>query len=265
MTSRRARLALVLLCAGCAQQTHLDSAFDALREGALVEALVQLDSIPPSDPRYPEARSTADAVERRVRVAHRLMQQALDLRAQRRDEQAAATIAAARSIWPSLPGIAALARATQLRMAALDAGGGDQSALGEVLSTSTVVDADPPTAPQGEIAPLAALAGLGDWGHVEGEVRRLLGQGRVDQAIVLLEAARAEGVTVESAPLWLLAIRVRARAVYARGDLGAAAVAWRRVLDVQEQDVEAIGFLEAIRAEQEWRAGKNDGDERARG
>ncbi len=256
---RRGRFVLcgALLTGACQVPAPMDAAEARVRRGELGEALLWLDRVTPQDPAYAEARNLAGAVERRMRVAQRLVKEALDLRAERRDEPARDLLLGARRVWPELPGIDVLIRATEFRMASIEPSIPDAEANGGTLHTRTLMPgvielgSDPLAAPAAETgaaqrAPVEARAAAGE---VQDAAKRLLAEGRIDAAIRLLEPLRSAASDPGLDQLWLTALRRRSLAAYARGDLQGSAIAWRSVLDTNPQDALAAAYLESIRAE----------------
>lgn len=87
----------------------------ALASGDLLAALTDLDSVPVAHARYPQARTIAAQIERRLRRSHEQLLTGLLLRSEWRDVEAAAAFEAARQTWPALPGIDGLIVATRQR------------------------------------------------------------------------------------------------------------------------------------------------------
>lgn len=98
----------------------------AEERGDLLVALVHLDAVAVAHPSYPEARSAALRVERRLRDSQELLLQGLRLRAEWRDAEAIEAFEQAKTLWPRLYGIHELLAATQQRLMLLP--GGDQRA-----------------------------------------------------------------------------------------------------------------------------------------
>lgn len=250
MRARAARAPSVMLglavLAGCWSPSPLEEAAELTGAGALPRALAVLDHIPPGAEDYAEARNLAEALERRIRIAQRLVQEGLDLRAERRDEAARRCFAGARAIWPEVPAAKELLVATEARIAALSVPRPDDGRTGNVRRTRTVLpwfDGARP-APAGETeSPEVSGRELAE------RAQRLLQEGRVDMALDLLEKHRGVAADADVDRLWLRALRNRALVAYSRGDLQAAAQAWRGVLDLDSADGLARVYLAAIRAE----------------
>ncbi len=232
--------------AGCWSSTPLEEAAELTAAGSLPRALAVLDHIPPGAQDYAEARILAEALERRIRIAQRLVQEGLDLRAERRDEAARRCFAGARAIWPEVSAARDLLVATEARIAALSAPPLADGKTGDVRRTRTVLpwfDGVRP-APAGE----TDLRDESGRDLVE-RAQRLLQEGRVDVALDLLEKHRGVAADANVDRLWRRALRNRALVAYSRGDLQAAAQAWRGVLDLDPTDGLAHTYLAAIRAE----------------
>lgn len=249
MRAVRAPCAILGLAAlvACRAPSPLEEAADLTGAGALPRALAVLDHIPPGAEDYAEARNLAEALERRIRIAQRLVQEGLDLRAERRDEAARRCFVWARSIWPEVPAAGDLLVATEARLAALS---GPRPAAdgrtGTVQRTRTVLpwfDGARP-APAGETETRDETGA-----KLVDRARRLLQEGRVDAVLVLLEKHRGVTADADVDRLWRSALRNRALVAYSRGDLQAAAQAWRGVLDLDPADGLARVYLAAIRAE----------------
>jgi tetratricopeptide (TPR) repeat protein len=135
---RRARRTLLPLLALAACQALPRDQFvlgeDAMRRGDLLLALRSFDEVPVTDPRYPEARLTAAALERRVRRQMELLLLGLRLRGEWRDEEALAAFRDALQTWPDNPGARELVAATEAR----------QRTLASLRSTGALAVAPPP-------------------------------------------------------------------------------------------------------------------------
>ena len=147
-------LLLILATTAC-QSLPKDPWLRAVKEvdrGELLGAIRDLDLLPPTHPRYGEARILAQAVERRLRTSQDLVQRGLRLRAQWRDEEALRQFELAQEVWPQVQGARDLEKATLNRIHAMDPQSEDQ--WGELG-----VEPDPeimPAAPNGETSALPA-------------------------------------------------------------------------------------------------------------
>ncbi|MCZ6695102.1 MAG: hypothetical protein O7A63_01050 [Acidobacteria bacterium] len=123
------------------------------RRGKFLRALTVLDRLPPSHERYTDARTLAQALERRIRTSHEKVLEGLALRHEWRDEEALTRFREALEIWPDVAGANGLIRATELRIIALRRDGGTplrEVAKGETGPATKVGDrgtgATPPVA-----------------------------------------------------------------------------------------------------------------------
>jgi hypothetical protein len=255
-TRRRAIALTLLTLSACRVPAPIVEADQLLRSGALVGALAVLDGIPPHDPDYAEARALAAAVERRIRVAQRLVKEGLDLRAERRDQDACERFVAAREVWPGAPGVRELIGATESRRAALLAESVDREADGAILVTTTMHPGLASPASQGGGPASRSEPGP----ELVDEARRRLREGRPEEALRLLEAQSGPLSEPGIAEVRRAALQRRALAAYARGELQEAAVAWRAVLDDRPGEGLALAHLAAIRAELGQRKGASRGD-----
>lgn len=254
--TRRRAIALTLLAlSACRVPEPIVEADQLLRSGALVSALAVLDRIPPHDPGYAEARALAAAVERRIRVAQRLVKEGLDLRAERRDQLACERFVAAREVWPGAPGVRELIGATESRRAALLAESVEREAEGAVQVTTTMHPGLASNTSQGDGA--ASRSELGT--QPVDEARRRLLEGRPEEALRLLELQTGLLPDPGIAEVRRAALQRRALAAYSRGELQEAAVAWRAVLDDRPGEALALAHLAAIRAELGQRQGAGQG------
>jgi tetratricopeptide (TPR) repeat protein len=122
---RPARAALLPFCvlglAACqaSSRDRFVAGENAMRRGDLFQALQSFDDVPVTDPRYPEARLTAAALERRVRRQMELLLLGLRMRSEWRDEEAMSAFRDALQAWPGNPGAQALLAATEARQRTL--------------------------------------------------------------------------------------------------------------------------------------------------
>lgn len=91
----------------------------AADRGDFMRALHVLDAVHPSYPSYSEARTLAQALERRIRKSHQKVVEGLDLRHEWRDQEAIEKFQQALSIWSGVAGAEGLVAATRRRMQAL--------------------------------------------------------------------------------------------------------------------------------------------------
>ncbi|MBK8098671.1 MAG: hypothetical protein IPK26_16285 [Planctomycetes bacterium] len=117
MKSGAARWAWLLLVGACQSVAPdpLARAERALAAGDLLAALTDLDSVPVAHARYPQARTIAAQIERRLRRSHEQLLSGLLLRSEWRDAEALAAFESARQTWPALPAIDGLIVATRQR------------------------------------------------------------------------------------------------------------------------------------------------------
>ncbi|MBK8978553.1 MAG: hypothetical protein IPM29_21865 [Planctomycetes bacterium] len=275
MSSRASRLGSRLGCCAAAltlvacatPPCGLPAAQRALADGDLITALVALDRVAPAAPDYAQARTLAAAVERRMRVGQRLLASGLELRAQWLDDEAVGALRAARQVWPSLPGLAALIDTTAGRIVALRprevAAEPPEIAVAttrpiDLPATPDVEPAAPaparlaarqsdedsqPAAPRDPVAEsLAAIrAGLRDSGDLEAGLEQL-------QSLHTRNPARAD-VTALLVDL----LHRRALRLYGSGELLTAIAHWERARLLAPQHDVIPGFLRAARTELERR------------
>lgn len=110
----------------------------ALAAGDLLTALTALDSVPVAHARYPQARTIAAQIERRLRKSHEQLLSGLLLRSEWRDAEALAAFELARQTWPALPAIDGLIVATRQRQ--------------RLFPEPAVASAVPPAVPPSSIA-----------------------------------------------------------------------------------------------------------------
>lgn len=90
----------------------------AMAQGDVVRAIAAFDAVPFADPRHPEARLHAAALERRLQRQLELMLLGLSLRQERQDEAALAAFESAREAWGGLAAAQGMVQATRTRIAA---------------------------------------------------------------------------------------------------------------------------------------------------
>ena len=99
----------------------------AARRGQFLSALDLLDQVPPSHRRYSEARTFAQALERRIRTSHEMILEGLALRTEWRDEEAIDRFEQALAIWSDVAAAEGLIHATKNRIAVLGTGRRNES------------------------------------------------------------------------------------------------------------------------------------------
>ncbi|MCA8942770.1 MAG: hypothetical protein KDB80_09455 [Planctomycetes bacterium] len=258
MTPRSIALcsALVLVM-GCESLPHDD--FDAaqvlLARGDLLGTIQRLDRVPPADERYPESRTIAQAIERRVRSSHALLNRGMRLRAEWRDEEAARNFERALEIWPELEAASAMLAATRFRIETFALDDTEASvAEGEVVETAPLVE---PAAPAGETIPMSedgedpVTVDLDEFPDVASrcaEIERMLDDGLLEAALDLAESGprlpaggcrdRLTGV-----------LHQRALVHYGHGSLELALNDWVRLRRIDPDHALAHEFSAAARAE----------------
>ncbi len=280
-------LGLALLLAGC-QIRPADPIAWATAEAQrsrFLRALIELDRLPPSDERYTQARTLAQALERRIRTSYQKVLEGLALRNEWRDEEALSRFLEALDIWPDVLAARGLIRATEHRIVAI----GDDRAtpsrpvadlttqrVGEVTTSPILGDESPPQAPMGETPPtvthhLPDTVAFGTGSQradptpkriartplQEMRRRKLLGQiatlmrnGEMDRALDILE-----GLWVETpwdrviARQFVRVLHQRALLAYGQGRLKAAIEGWRQVVRLAPEHAQAKAFMLAARTE----------------
>ena len=204
-----AGLALVaLVLPGCATMQTGDAylaAEECVRAGRLLRALALLDRVPPAHPHYAEARTLAQAVERRIRVSQDLISKGLALRSEWRDEEALELFRSAAAVWPGAGGPQELIDATQNRIHALEhtgSGGGVPQARTRVVTTPDIASVGPdaqggehgqvPSAPLVEVQRMAGAEGYAnpDTGAAAGTRAATAQATGAEAAAALAEQAR---------------------------------------------------------------------------
>lgn len=278
---RRGRLLLSLTIAaglwtGCASTPSdpYSGAEIAVLQGDLLKALTLYDAVPPGHPRYPEARTCAQAVERRMRKSQELMLEGLLLRTEWRDEEAILAFERARRIWPAVAGAEALIEATRGRLNALDLA--DRTASSQrstalepwTISTEPVIPAspggetsDPPGDPGGEVpdpgadSPETPAKGPRDEiSRMLREVENRMSRGEWESSLADLEVwieRYGEDARLKQRLARLLHQRALLR--YGQGFLEAALADWHRVQKLDPEAKQVVQFMAAARAEMEMR------------
>lgn len=258
-------LILPLLLVGCIVMPAdpFAAAQQRLREGELLDTLLYLDQVPPNHSRYADARSIAQAVERRMRTAHKLLGRGMALRAEWRDEEAIDLFEQSLSVWGRVTGARELILATEHRMAALQAeesGGATGDGI-EIAGTMPI--GFPVPGPSPEPGPGAAVEAPvvedpsepepGTPPDVKARTRvalDLLQRGQLERALDMLEGLHAELPShPEVAKSLVRVLNQRALLHYGQGDLELALNDWTRVLRLDPSHDQARGFLIAAQAE----------------
>jgi tetratricopeptide (TPR) repeat protein len=255
---------LLAIALGSCQVTTLDNMGRAKRNiqsGDLLRAIVLLDKVPPADPAYAEARTLANAVERRMRTGQRLFAQGMRLRAEWRDVEAVRCFEMACEVWPRISGVEQMITATRHRMSALSLPvRADRAGAGEVAVTQPVdpsaaeevrtLDADPPAVPLGEPAAAGSALEQTIWNARYQQAESWLARGRLDEALDLLESLHRQAPT-NAAVLTTLARVLHQRALlhYGQGHLQQAIIGWSQVLELEPNHSQATAFLPAAQAE----------------
>lgn len=256
---------LTLLTIGC-KVIPVDpfvAAQQSLKMGDLLETLLSLDQVPPSHPRYMDARSVAQAVERRMRTAHKLLGRGMALRAEWRDEEAIHMFEQALSVWGRVSSARELILSTEHRVSAMQPaewGARDDESL-DVAETSPI--GFPSPGPSGVALPVrgedqqSAVPGGDHLTDTAPDVTArlrvafdLLDRGQLERALDLLEGLHAE---LPSQPLvaksLVRVLNQRALLHYGQGALELALSDWTRVLRLDGAHAQARGFLIAAQAE----------------
>lgn len=233
----------------------------SLREGDLLDTLLSLDQVPPNHPRYADARSVAQAVERRMRTAHKLLGRGMVLRAEWRDQEAIDMFEQAISVWGRVSSARELILATEHRLSAMQptgsiAAGGEGIEVIETLPIGFPVPG-PAQVPDangrepGEMSEQGVEPGATpDITARLSVAMDLLNRGRLERALDLLEGLYAE---LPNQPIvarsLVRVLNQRALLHYGQGDLELALSDWTRVLRLDGSYAQARGFLIAAQAE----------------
>jgi len=239
------------------------AAQSSLKAGDLLGTLLYLDQVAPSHPRFTDARSIAQAVERRMRTAQKLLSQGMALRAEWRDEEAIAKFEQALSVWGRVSSARELILATEHRMSALqpsasgDAGGEDigvaeTSPIGFPMTGAGKVGEQEAKA-GARVDPLEPITTPGAPPDIAARLRvalDLLDRGQLERALDLLEGMHAELPNQPRVARSLVRVlNQRALLHYGQGDLELALSDWTRVLRLDAGHDQARGFLLAAQAE----------------
>ena len=258
-------LLLSLLFAGCRvmPEDPFEAAQQDLKQGDLLDALLSLDQVPPNHPRYADARSVAQAVERRMRTAHKLLGRGMGLRAEWRDQEAIDMFEQALSVWGRVSSASELILATEHRMSAMQPTESGEAGREGIEVAETLPIGFPVQGP-GQVQMSGPGAGVSDAlpapsvepGATPDITARLLvamdllDRGQLERALDLLEGLHAE---LPSQPVVVRSlVRVlnqRALLHYGQGDLELALSDWTRVLRLDGAHAQARGFLIAAQAE----------------
>lgn len=149
MTGRAVLLVLCLGAAGCQLQPRdaYDAGHRALARGEILRAIEAFDTVPFADPRYPEARLHAAALEHRLQRQLELMLLGMRLRHEWQDEAALAAFEGARDAWSGLGAAAAMVAATRARIETVRR---DSLLSGKVANGPDSAPSPAATAPAGE-------------------------------------------------------------------------------------------------------------------
>lgn len=267
-------LALVAASTGCRAPARdaFTAAEQALLKSDLPAALQQFDAVPIAHPRYPEARAAAAGVERRMRRSHENLLDGLLLRAEWRDREALAALQRAREIWPSMPGVEVLIRATEQRLALFAAP--DAAGVAVVAEVGPVVlpqlSADdlrvpelvpPAAAPLAETAapaPVVVPPPVPGKGPARDDavaralvdVEAQLGSGDCEGAVDELVRLAEQHPTEARVKIRLVRVlHQRALVRYGQGSLAAAISDWEHLLQLEPSHAVARSLLDAARAE----------------
>jgi tetratricopeptide (TPR) repeat protein len=259
-------MAFLLAACATAPGDSFTAAQAAMRRNDLLAALLAYDAVPLGDTHYPEACAGAAAVQLRLQRGHELMRTGLELRGERRDDEALQCLRQARDVYRDLPGIDRLIASTQERLrrgggrapaAAVAPLPGPQRAIpvAELPASEPVVRMSAPVvAAAGPMSTTTAI-GLVDpvdesvvLGLVAVETR--LGRGELEQAVVdLLELARRFPTEVRVQLRLARVLHQRALLRYGQGALTAASLDWERVLAIEPDNAEVAELLRQVRAE----------------
>ncbi len=258
-------LLLPLMLTGCKVMPvdPFTAAQQNLREGDLLETLLSLDQVSPRHPRYADARSVAQAVERRMRTAHKLLGRGMALRAEWRDEEAIDMFEKALSVWGKVSSARELILATEHRMSAmqpLEPGGASSKDI-EVAETLPIGFPVPgpgqvqmPKVKGEELGePSSEVVEPGVAPDITARLRvtmNLLNRGQLERALDLLEGLHAELPNHPMVARSLVRVlNQRALLHYGQGSLELALSDWTRVLRLDGAHAQARGFLIAAQAE----------------
>ena len=239
----------------------------AVDNGRLLSALALLDLVPPAHSRYAEARTLAQAVERRMRASQEMLLRGLRLRGEWRDEEAIRYFEWSQEIWPSIAGSESLIEATRNRMAALDQVGTETGGSGSVASTVPVgiSGLDPEEGSGTQILTVPAVPGIESITDPQldaslspeetlraqlAQTERLLAQGDLQEALAELEdlnLLHPDAFQVRRTLARVLHQRALVR--YGQGYLEAAIADWARVRQLDDELTKIDQFLDAARAE----------------
>jgi tetratricopeptide (TPR) repeat protein len=254
----------------------------ALCRSDLLRALQAYESVSVADARYPDARAAASAVEQRMRRCHELLLDALVLRSETRDAEALDALQRASELWPQQASLRQWIAATEKRMqpsaepgpektssthelaepsqsqlpmiseigsigvAALDVGGAEIAA-----SRSSAWSGSPQAVKPSSVEKVKRLAARADpvaLGLVAVEVR--LGRGELALAVrdlIELSSRFRDDARVNRRLSRLL--HQRALMSYGQGSVAAAVIDWRRVLEIDPDNLVVARSLDQALAE----------------
>ena len=239
---------IIVSCAlsGC-RVAHVDTLTAAGRhaeDGRFLEALGILDKLPPSHEQYTQARTLAQAFERRIRASQEKVLQGLALRTQWRDEEAVRSFQEALDIWSHVVAARGLKTATENRIAAFAAdrdvrtNNVDENApVGEVITTPIGEVTTTPVGSGEEVRSAPGFEGEPEADVVRGEAydpRAKAGMGtrNADPTVLTGPVEKVGSRSASTQPLRLKIMRRRkllgqARWLLIRGDMD-------RALDILE-------------------------------
>ena len=258
-------LLLSLLITGC-RVLPVDpfvAAQRSLKGGDLLGTLLYLDQVAPNHPRFSDARSVAQAVERRMRTAQKLLGRGMALRAEWRDEEAIDMFEQALSVWGRVSTARELILATEHRMSALQPSESVSTEVEGIGVAETLPIGFPVSGPGQALEPgmngwdlgdpPVLAAGPGTTPDITARLRvamDLLDRGQLERALDLLEGMHAELPNQSKVAKSLVRVlNQRALLHYGQGDLELALSDWTRVLRLDGAHAQARGFLIAAQAE----------------
>lgn len=263
---RKVLLAAVsAVLAGCQAMPHRDAVpaepmaagERALRDQDLVGALLAYERVPGTDPRYLEAQAAAVEIERRLVAGCEGLLAGLRGR-HTGDAGAAHGLRAARSAFPTLPGLAALAEGNAPHA------GAAASATAEVVAVPPVrVEPCELADPRWDDLPIRAPRAASESfaAAIQPPVRdpsaenlaaveKKLQDGAADAAVAdLLDLAQRAPDELRVRVRLARLLHQRALLAYGRGDVVAAIGDWERVLEFDPGNVQAKDLLSSARRE----------------
>ena len=257
----------------------------ALCRSDLLQALQAYESVSVADARYPDACAAASAVEQRMRRCHELLLHALVLRSETRDAEALDALQRASKLWPQQASLRPLIVATEKRMQSSAEPGPEAASSTHELAESGQPHL--PIIPEMESVGVAAKAAL-DVGGAEIAASRSSALAGSPQVVKPSSVKKAKRLPARADPvaLGLVAVEVRlgrgelALAVrdlielssrfrddarvnrrlsrllhqralmsYGQGSVAAAVIDWRRVLEIDPDNVVVARSLDRALAE----------------